>query len=331
MSAGRSQALGALLLAFVTLAAVGPAPIAAAQTATKRTRVGVLGIGPNTPANRAMFVQGLSEQGYAEGRQVDFVEQHANDEPARVADAARELLRARPDVLFVRGPAATAAAVRATTAIPIVAVDFESDPVAMRFVKTLARPGGNITGVFMDLPEMSAKQLQLLREILPGLAHVALLGDLTSNATQFRATERAAQGFGVKATALELRAPSDIEPTMDKARRAGADAVIIFSSPLAFRNSARLAATARERRLASVSLFTPFAEAGGLLSYGPNLGEAFRRCGVYVGRVLGGAKPAELPIERPERFELVINLKTAKVLGVTVPPSLLARAEQVIE
>jgi ABC-type uncharacterized transport system substrate-binding protein len=319
-----------IVLALVIGAMITP-PAADAQSARKTALVGVLGIGPNSPGNRAMFVKGLAEHGYAEGRQVAFVEHHAGDDPARVADAASALLRARPDVIFVRGPAATAAAAHATTTVPIVAVDLESDPVAMRFAKTLARPGGNVTGVFMDLPEMSAKQLQLLREIAPGLSRVALLGDLKGNAAQFQATARAAQSFGVQVESLDVRTPADLDSAMEAARRRGAGAVIIFSSPVVFRYSVRLADLARDKRLPSVSLFTPFAEAGGLLSYGPNLGEAFRRCGNYVARVLGGAKPAELPIERPERFELVINLRTARLLGLTVPPSLLARAEQIIE
>src|SRR6266436_4791596 len=160
-------------------------PLTDAQTTAKRALVGVLGITPNVPANHEMFKQGLAQLGYTEGQQVAFVEKHADSEPARLAAVAAELVRSKPDVIFARGPAAVAAAVQATTAIPIVAVDLESDPVALGYAKTLARPGGNVTGVFLDLPELSAKQLQLFREIAPGLSRVALAGDSTGTAAQF--------------------------------------------------------------------------------------------------------------------------------------------------
>ena len=320
--------------AFIVAMAGGllAAPLGAeGQTATKRARVGMLGVQPRDPVNDKMFKQGLGELGYTEGQQVLIVSQHAGGEPARLPAVAAELVRSKPDVIFARGPAAVAAAVRATKAIPIVAVDLESDPIVLGYAKTLARPSGNVTGVFLDLPELSAKQLQLFREILLRLARVALVGDSTDNAAQFRATERAARSFGVWVQTLEGRTLAELDAALETARSQGADGVLIFSSPIVFSSRTRIATLAREKRLPSVSLFIEFAEAGGLLTYGPSVREVFRRCGVYVAKVLNGAKPAELPIERPEKFELVINLKTAKALGLTIPQSLLQRADRVIE
>jgi len=291
----------------------------------------VLGVTPGIPANQEMFKQGLAQLGYTEGQQVAFVQQDAGGEPARLAAAAAELVRSKPDVIFARGPTAVAAAVRATTAIPIVAIDLESDPLALGYVKTLARPGGHVTGVFLDLPEMSAKQLQLFREIVPSLSRVALVGDSVGNAAQYRATERAAKTFKVQVQTFEGRTVAELDAALEAARRNGVGAVIIFSSPTVFYNLAHIASLAREKRLPAVALFSEFAEAGGLLTYGPSLRESFRRCGVYVGKILNGAKPADLPIERPEKFELAINARTAKALGLKIPESLLRRADQIIQ
>jgi len=291
----------------------------------------VLGVTPGIPANQEMFKQGLAQLGYTEGQQIAFVQQDAGGEPARLAAAAAELVRSKPDVIFARGPTAVAAAVRATTAIPIVAIDLESDPLALGYVKTLARPGGHVTGVFLDLPEMSAKQLQLFREIVPSLSRVALVGDSVGNAAQYRATERAAKTFKVQVQTFEGRTVAELDAALEAARRNGVGAVIIFSSPTVFYNLAHIASLAREKRLPAVALFSEFAEAGGLLTYGPSLRESFRRCGVYVGKILNGAKPADLPIERPEKFELAINVRTAKALGLKIPESLLRRADQIIQ
>ncbi len=306
-------------------------PLTDAQTTAKKALVGVLGITPSVPANHEIFKQGLAQLGYTEGQQVAFVEKHADSEPARLAAVAAELVRSKPDVIFARGPAAVAAAVQATKVIPIVAVDLESDPVALGYAKTLARPGGHVTGVFLDLPELSAKQLQLFREIVPSLSRVALVGDSVGNAAQYRATERAAKTFKVQVQTFEGRTPTELDAALEAARRNGVGGVVVFSSPTVYGNVARIATLAREKRLPTVALFSEYAEAGGLLTYGPNLREAFRRCGAYVGKILNGAKPSDLPIERPEKFELVINARTAKALGLKIPDSLLRRADQIIE
>ena len=302
-----------------------------AQTSARKAQVATLGVTPLIPANQEMFKQGLAQLGYTEGQQIAFVHQHADGEPARLAAATAELVRAKPDVILARGPSAVAAAARATTAIPIVAADLESDPIALGYAKTLARPGGNITGVFLDLPEMSAKQLQLFREIVPGLSRLALVGDPVGNAAQFRATAGAAQGFKVQVQTFEGRTIAELDAALEAARRNRVGLVVVFASPIVTYNMARVANLALEKRLPTVSLFTEFAEAGGLLTYGPSLRESFRRCGVYVGKILNGAKPADLPIERPEKFDLVINVRTAKALGLKIPDSLLRRADQLIE
>ena len=307
------------------------APLAVeGQPTGKVWRIGMLGGNPIAPALYETFKQGLGQVGFTE-RQVVIVQQDAAGVPSRIPARAADLIRDKVDVIFARGPVALAAAVEASKTIPIVAIDLESDPIALGYAKTLARPGGNVTGVFLDLPELSAKQLQLFREIVPGLSRVALVGDSIGNAAQLRVTERAADTLGVKFQTFEGRTAAELDTAMEAARRKGAGVVIIFSSPVVFAHRARIAALGREKRLPTVSLFTEFAEAGGLLTYGPSLRESFRRSGAFVGKILNGAKPAELPIERPAKFELVINLKTAKALGLTLPPSILFQANEVIQ
>jgi len=318
-------------LAIWLILIVAIAPAAQGQTMARRMQVGTLGPTPMPPGLYEVLKQNLAQMGLTEGQQIAIVQQHGDGEPARLASAAGELLRSRPDVIFARGPDAVAAAARATTTVPIVAIDLESDPIALRYAKTLARPGGNVTGVFLDLPELSGKQLQLIREVVPGISRIALVGDPVGNAAQFRETDRAAQTLGIQVQSFKGRAVAELETALEAARRGGAGGVLVFSSPIVFSGGPRIAALARERRLPSVGLFAEFAEAGGLLTYGPSMRESYRRCAVYLARILNGAKPDVLPIERPETFELVVNMKTARALGLTVPEALLRRADQIIE
>ena len=304
---------------------------ARAQPAGKPPRVGAVGVTPSDPALIRAFAEGLGEQGYVDGRNVTIEHRHAGGQPDQLRGVLAELIGSRCDVLFARGAGALTAARNATSSIPIVAVDLESDPVAMGFVHNLARPGGNITGVFLDLPELSGKQLQLLREIIPTIARVAILGDPVLNAPQFRATELAARDLGIRLQRLEVREPAHLGRALNAAKRGGNRAVILLSSPLIFVHRTEIGSMAASRQLPAVSMFVEFAEAGGLMVYGPSLQEAFRRCGGYVGRILRGARPGELPVERPEKFDLVVNLKTAGVLGLTIPRSLLQRTDRVIE
>jgi len=203
--------------------------------------------------------------------------------------------------------------------------------VAMGFVRNLAQPGGNITGVFLDLPELSGKQLQLLKEVIRPISRVAILGDPVLNAPQFQATAGAARALAIEPQLVEVRGSRDFDTALEAAGRGRAGAVLLLSSPLVFTGRVKISALALKRRLPAVSMFVEFAEAGGVMAYGPSLREAFWRSGAYAGRILQGAKPGELPVQRPTKFELVINLKTAKALGLTIPQSLLQRADQVIE
>lgn len=319
----------AIATAFLGLCA---APFATeAQPATKTARVGMLGVTPIAKSLGEAFTEGLGQSGRPQGRPVVVDQRSADGLPERLPALASDLVRLKVDVVFARGPAALMAAKKATSTIPIVAVDLESDPMALGFAKNLSRPGGNVTGVFLDLPEMSGKQIQLFKEIVPGVSRVAVLGDPEMNASQFRATEAAARTLGVQLQMLEGRTSKELDSALESARRAHAGAVIVLSSPIVFADRARLAALALAKGLPAVSLFAEFAEAGGLMSYGPSLTDSFRRCGVYVGKILGGAKAGDLPIERPEKFVLVINLRTAKALRLTVPQLLQLRADQLIQ
>jgi putative ABC transport system substrate-binding protein len=197
--------------------------------------------------------------------------------------------------------------------------------------RSIARPGGNVTGMFLDIPELSGKQVGLLKEIVPRLSRIAIFGVPGLNAPQFATTETAARAFAVEAEIMDVRVLDDFEGALEAARTKHVEAGILLSSPLAFESSRRIGELALAKRLPLISLFGKFPKAGGFIAYGPNVAELFQRCGNYVGKILHGAKPSDLPIQRSERFDLVINLKTAEALGVTVPPLLLATADEVIE
>ena len=305
-----------------------------AQSSTKTPRVAFLtrSAGRDNPTYK-VFADGLRELGYVLGESLTLdVWTPERDNVAQYPDVAVRAVASRPDVIVASNPYAVAAATKATRTVPIVAVDFESDPVARGWVGTLGRPGGNLTGFFLDIPEMSGKQLQLLREVKPSLAVVAVLGDTRVNGPQFRATELAARGVGLALQLVAVKELDEIPKALDEAVRKRAGALLVLSSPMVFGGMPRIADVATRHRLPAIGLFVPFfAEAGGLLAYGPTFLDPFRRAASYVDRILKGALPGELPVQRPTTFELVINLKTAKALGLTIPPSLLQRADQVIE
>ena len=313
----------------VILGLVLTPPVGEAQQSARVHRVGVLGPTPIAATTDQAFRQGLRQFGYAEGQ--TLVLEYRDAEAPRLSALAAELSRSNVDVIYARGPAAVKAAKDATSTIPIVAIDLESDPVALGFVRGFGRPGGNITGVFLDLPELGGKQMQLLKEIIPRLSRVAVLGDPHLNAAQFRAMESAARSLSIGVEQHDVRVVGDFDRALDAARQHGATAVLILSSPFVYSQRARIGTLVLEKRIPAVSMFSEFAAAGGLMAYGPSVPAASQRCGAYVGRILQGAKPGELPIERPQIFELAVNLKTAKALGLTIPPSVLGRADQVIE
>ena len=283
----------------------------------------VIGLLLEVPAPESVFAafrQGIAEFGYAEGK--NFATEY-RIKPDSLPQAAADLVR---KVIFAAAPEALAATNSITTSIPVVGLDLENDPVAKGYVKSLARPGGNVTGVFLDIPELCGKQIGLLKEFVPGLSRIAIFGIPGLNAPQFKA-----RIFNIAAESMEVRVADDIEGAMEAARAQHVEAGILLSSPLVFVFSKQIGELALAKGLPLISLFEAFPKNGGLLAYGPNLGEMFKRCGSYVGRILQGAKPSDLPIQRPEKFDLVINLKTAAALGVNVPPVLLATADEVIE
>ena len=291
----------------------------------------VIGLLLEVPAPESVFAafrQGIAEFGYAEGK--NFATEY-RIKPDSLQQAAADLVRLNVKVIFAAAPEALAATNSITTSIPVVGLDLENDPVAKGYVKSLARPGGNVTGVFLDIPELCGKQIGLLKAFVPGLSRIAIFGIPGLNAPQFKAAEAAARIFNIAAESMEVRVADDIEGAMEAARAQHVEAGILLSSPLVFVFSKQIGELALAKGLPLISLFEAFPKNGGLLAYGPNLGEMFKRCGSYVGRILQGAKPSDLPIQRPEKFDLVINLKTAAALGVNVPPVLLATADEVIE
>jgi putative ABC transport system substrate-binding protein len=324
---------------FITLlgGAAAAWPLAARAQQAARYRIGHLAIAaptdtpPPPPANWDAFAQGLHEAGYIEGRNIAFEHRSAHDQPELFPKLALELATLKVDVIFARGSWALAAAKNATRTIPIVGIDLEMDPVEAGLVASIARPGGNITGLFLDLSELSGKHLQFLKEIIPGTSRVAVLGNPDINAPQIRELERVARSLAVQTRAVEVKNATDLDSAFDTAKNWRADNLIVLSNPLSLAYRARIGELAEKAGLPTIYLYRAHVDAGGLISYGPDLPDMFRRCGVYVGRILGGTKPADLPIERPARFELVVNLKIAKALRITIPETILVRADEVIE
>jgi putative ABC transport system substrate-binding protein len=309
-------------------------PLAAhTQPAGKVPKVGMLYPGPQAaaPPRVEALLKGLRTVGYAAPAQVELVLRVANGDPARIAPLAAEIIANNVDVTFAVGPAVVRAFRSATQTVPIVANDLESDPVDIGIAKSLAHPGGNVTGVFLAFPEFSAKWLELLKQTIPQLSRVAVLWDPTTGSMQKSAIAGAAEELKVTLEILEARTPSDFDEAFISASRGGAGAMLMLSSPLVSANVRKLAELAILHRLPTVTLFPDFARAGGLMAYGPNLLGAIQQAGGMVGKVLQGISPADLPIERPSQFQLVINLKTAKALGLDVPPTVLARADELIE
>jgi putative tryptophan/tyrosine transport system substrate-binding protein len=278
----------------------------------------------------AAFRRGLAEAGYVDGKNLAIEYRYAKNTEL-LSEGASDLVRLNVNVIFAVAPPAVAAARHATGTIPIVAVDLSSDPVAKGYVKSLARPGGNMTGMFLDIPELAEKELGLLREVIPRLSRIAVFGVPGLNALQFAATETAARAFAVEAEIMEVRVADDFEGALEAAKTQHVEAGILLSSAVVFIALKQIGELAIAKRLPLISLFAEFPKAGGFMAYGPSLAELWGRCGGYVGKILHGAKPSGLPIQRPERFDLVINLKTADALGLSVPPVLLATADEVIE
>jgi len=321
-----------LLLAGLLMITVG---FTDAQQPTKVPRIGFLiASSPSVNAARiAAFQQGLSELGYVEGKSIVIEWRSAEGKLDQLPALAEQLVRLNLDVIVTAGPADTRAVKNATNTIPIV-MTFDNDPVGNGFVASLARPGGNVTGLSTLAPELSGKQLELLKATVPKLSRVAVLGNSANpgNALALKEIERAAAALKLKLHSLDVLDPRDIEPAFFNATKAGGEAILLLGSPVL--NSAkrtRIFELAAKYRLPASYYTAEWVEAGGLMTYGASRNDLARRAASFVDRILKGTKPADLPVEQPTKFEFVINLKTAKQIGLTIPPNVLARADRVIK
>jgi len=306
-------ALSSMLFAFCVL--VG------AQQPTKVPRIGILRDPSSTPDRFEVFQQGLHELGYVEGKTLIIYPS------ARAA----ELVRLKVDVIVTSGATTTRAAKEATTTIPIVFLQ-DADPVGNGLVTNLARPAGNITGLSQMTADLAGKRLELLKEVLPKLSRLAVLGNSANagNGIQLRETERAAAIVGVQLQYLDILSAKDIETAFREANKERAEGVLVLGGPVVNTQQTVLAQYAVKSRLPTAYTRSEFVEAGGLMSYGVNLADLDRRAATYVDKILKGAKAGDLPVEQPRKFELIVNLKAAKQIGVTIPPNVLARADRVI-
>src|SRR5882724_1871173 len=305
-----------------------------AQQPTKIPRIGFLiTSSPAVIAPRMdAFQQGLRELGYVEGKNILIERRHAEGKLDRLPALAAELVRLNVDVIVTSGPTATRPAKEATSAIPII-MTFDDDPVGSGFVASLARPGGNVTGLSTLAPEISGKQLELLKEVVPRLGRVAVIGTSTRQGTaqSLKEMELAAGAFAIKVQYLNIQSPQDIETSFRAAGKERADALLVLQSPVFNSQRAQIADLALKSRLPATYPRREFVEDGGLVSYGVSISDLDRRAATYVDKILKGAKPAELPVEQPKKFEFVVNLKAAKQIGLTIPPNVLARADRVIK
>ena len=318
------------------LAALGSVAAAlprAARAQPKAPRVGMLYPGAQAAALSRVeaMLSGVRSSGYSSPAQIELILRVADNHPDRMAPMAAEIVKSNIDVIFANGPAALQVFRSATTSIPIVAIDLETDPVEAGVVASLARPGGSVTGVFLAFPEFTAKWLELLKESIPKLSRVAVLWDPTTGLVQRRAMESAAKTLDLGLEIIEVRSVADLSRAFATAIERGAGGLLMLSSPLFGSSVRNVAELALSHKLPAVTLFPDFARAGGLIAYGPNLLNMYRQAGVMVGKVLQGTRPADLPVERPTQFELVVNLRTAKLLDMTLPTSILLRADEVIE
>jgi putative ABC transport system substrate-binding protein len=304
-----------------------------AQQPTKIPRIGFL-IGTSPTANAARveaFRQGLRELGYVEGKTIVIEWRYAEGKLDRFPELAAELVRLKVDIIVTGGPPATRAAKEATITIPIV-MEQDSDPVGNGFVASLARPGGNITGLATFRPELSGKQLELLKEIVPKLSRVAVFGTSAypGNAQALKEIELAAKAFGVRLQYLDVVSSKDIETAFRAASKGRAESLLVLGGPVLNSHRTQIADLAAKNRLSAIYDRREYVEAGGLMSYATSITALDRRAAVFVDKILKGAKPADIPVEQPTKFELIINLKAAKQIGLTIPPNVLARADKVI-
>jgi len=311
---------------LVALAALAlGAPVAArAQPAPRRVVIFL-----RAPVFAEAVAAGLRERGWVGGRNL-ALEMVGKFTPESLPKEVAAAIARGAEVIVTATPELIAAAAKQTQSVPIVGLDFESDPVSAGFARSLARPGGNITGIWLDLPELCGKNVELLRELIPGLNSIGAIWDERQGPVQFNALQSVTRG-GIKLQSAPLREADEVETAIERLKRDGAKAVVVFTGSTTFFNRERIVQAALKQGLPLASLFPIFPDAGALLAYGANPADMFKRLAGHVDRILRGAKAGEIPIERPVRFELVINLKTAKALGITIPQSVLLRADRVIE
>jgi putative ABC transport system substrate-binding protein len=331
MRPSRASLFLAALILPLTVAVLGFPPVSEAQQAGKMGRIGILRSGSPPDPYVESFRQGLRELGYVEGRNIVLEYRWAKGRDEPLPALAADLVRLKVDVLVASGALPVQALRHATSDIPIV-VPVIGDPVSLGVAASFARPGGNVTGFAYQTDELAGKWVQLLKEAVPSVSRVAALVDARGGGDQVKTAEIAARSVGVQLHTLKVVRPGDFETTFAEAKKNRADAIIVLGSPFFSTHRARLVELAARHRLPTMYHQSEFVKgAGGLMSYGPDFHDLFRRAATYVDKILKGAKPGDLPIEQPSKFELVINLRTAKALGLTIPPSLLQRADHVIE
>jgi len=320
------------ILVAVVLLALGV--IAGAQQPTTVPRIGYLSANSLSSASAFVeaFRQGLRELGYTEGKNVVIEWRSAEGKFDQLPDLAAELVRLRVDVIFAAAAPAIKAASQATKTIPIV-FEMLADPVSAGFVSSLAKPGGNLTGVAGLAPELSGKRLELLKEIVPRLKRVAILGNPSN--PNFRSvlteTKTAASALGLQLQVLEVKEPAKLQNAFSAMTKARAEALSIIPDPMFVGEQKRIIDLAAKGRLPVIYGTSGAVDAGGLIAYAPSQSEMFKRAATYIDKILKGAKPADLPVEQPTKFEFIINLKAAKQIGLTIPPNVLARADRVIK
>jgi len=322
------------LIVLLTLGMLAAPWMSAAQQPVQKPRIGVLVTPGSAIASRSLeaFRRGLHEHGWLEGQNITVEYRSAEGQVERLPDLAAEFVRLKVNLIVVAGTAAIQAAKHATTTIPIV-MAASSDPVGTGLVASLARPGGNITGLSFLNPQLSGKRLELLKEAVPGLARVAILwhGGHEGAILAMQEMEAAGRVLGVQLQSLEVRGPDDFTPAFAIATREGAEALIVLASAFFSAEQRRIVELVTKSRLPALFPFRPQPEAGWLMSYATSNPDAWRRAATYVDKILKGAQPADLPVEQPMKFELVVNLKTAQALGLTLSPALLFQADEVIK
>jgi ABC-type uncharacterized transport system substrate-binding protein len=305
--------------------------IAIAEQQSKVPRIGYLAADPRAPTREA-FRQGLRDFGYVEGQNILIEWRFTEDKANRFPEFAAELVRLKVDVIVSGNSSAVAILQRTTTTIPIVMATYGGDPVTDGIVTSFAKPGGNITGVISLAPELSRKQLELLKETLPKLSHLAVMWDPDDSAAraQWRQLQTAAGPLGIQLLSLEVRASTNLDKAIESAERGRVNALLVPRGGLSYLHRKQIVALAEKHRLPGMYFASEFVDVGGLMSYSGNNEAQYRRAATYVDKILKGANPADLPVETPTKFEFIVNLKAAKQIGLTIPPNVLVRADKVI-